>query len=97
MCLLWVLLQFAVLAMYWDVPPISSTEGGAAMMEMKQEEDEEEMPLMGSDEEQVHTYRAVISDQLETTASSETQPLHPFKNFSASGGERGGLTACLTQ
>ncbi|XP_042283560.1 major facilitator superfamily domain-containing protein 8 [Thunnus albacares] len=91
MCLLWVLLQFAVLAMYWDVPPISSTEGGAAMMEMKQEEDEEEMPLMGSDEEPVHTYRAVISDQSETSASSEMQPFHgasavsnPFKNFSAS-------------
>uniref|UniRef100_A0A8C6SEJ1 Si:ch211-38m6.6 n=1 Tax=Neogobius melanostomus TaxID=47308 RepID=A0A8C6SEJ1_9GOBI len=27
MCLLWVLLQFVVLALYWDVPPLSSTEG----------------------------------------------------------------------
>lgn len=104
MCLLWVLLQFVVLAMYWDVPPISSTEGGAAMVEMKQDEDEEEVPLMGSDEEPVHTYRAVISDQLETSTSSEMQPFHgastvsnPFKNFSASRGERGGLTACPKQ
>ncbi|XP_051253066.1 major facilitator superfamily domain-containing protein 8 [Dicentrarchus labrax] len=90
MCLLWVLLQFVVLAMYWDVPPISS-EGGAVMVEMKQEENEEEVPLMGSDEEPVHTYRAVNSDQLETSTSSEMQAVHgasavsnPFKNFSAS-------------
>ncbi|XP_059201060.1 major facilitator superfamily domain-containing protein 8 [Centropristis striata] len=84
MCLLWVLLQFVVLAMYWDVPPVSS-EGGAVMMEMKQEE-EEEVPLMGSDEEPVHTFHAV--DQLES--SSEMQPVrgassvsNPMKNFSA--------------
>ncbi|XP_053185616.1 major facilitator superfamily domain-containing protein 8 [Scomber japonicus] len=91
MCLLWVLLQFAVLAMYWDIPPISSTEGGEVLVEMKQEEVEEEMPLMGSDEEPVHTYRAVNSDLVETSTSSEMQPFHgaskvsnPFKNFSAS-------------
>lgn len=100
MCLLWVLLQFVVLGMYWDVPPISS-EGGAAMMEMKREEVEEEVPLMGSDEEAVHTYRAVSSDQLETSISSEMQPVHrasdPFKNFSASRGEPAALTACLKQ
>lgn len=104
MCLLWVLLQFVVLAMYWDVPPISS-EGGAVMVEMKQEEgDGEEVPLMGSDEEPAHTYRAVCSDQLETSASSEMEPArgasaasNPFKSFSASGGERAGLTACPEQ
>ncbi|XP_040911556.1 major facilitator superfamily domain-containing protein 8 [Toxotes jaculatrix] len=91
MCLLWVLLQCVVLAMYWDVPPISS-EGGAVMVEMKRgEDDDEEVPLMGSDEEPVHTYRAVNSNQLETSTSSEMQPVHdasavsnPFKNFSAS-------------
>ncbi|KAE8291176.1 hypothetical protein D5F01_LYC10771 [Larimichthys crocea] len=91
MCLLWVLVQFVVLAMYWDVPPICS-EGGAVMVEMKQEEgDEEEVPLMGSDEEPVNTYRAVNSDQSETSTSSETQlddgaevVSNPFKNFSAS-------------
>uniref|UniRef100_A0A3Q1JH28 Major facilitator superfamily (MFS) profile domain-containing protein n=1 Tax=Anabas testudineus TaxID=64144 RepID=A0A3Q1JH28_ANATE len=76
MCLLWVLLQFVVLAAYRDAPPVS-TEGGAVMMEMKQEEgDEEEVPLMGSDEEPVHTYRAVSSNQTETSASSEMQPVH---------------------
>ncbi|XP_034743660.1 major facilitator superfamily domain-containing protein 8 [Etheostoma cragini] len=73
MCLLWVLLQFVVLALYWDVPPISS-EGGVVMVEMKQaQDDEEEVLLMGSNEDPVHTYRAVNSDQLETSASSELQ------------------------
>lgn len=65
------------------------------MMEMKQEEgNEEEVPLMGSDEEPVHTYRGVHSDQLETSSSSEMQPVfsvsavsNPFKNFSVSRGE----------
>ncbi|XP_071347274.1 major facilitator superfamily domain-containing protein 8 isoform X2 [Trachinotus anak] len=91
MCLLWMLLQCVVLAMYWDIPPIS-LEGGAVMVEMKHEEaDEEEVPLMGSDEEPVQTYRAVNSNQLETSTSSEMQPIHdasvvsnPFRNFSAS-------------
>nr|XP_046264733.1 major facilitator superfamily domain-containing protein 8 [Scatophagus argus] len=94
MCLLWVLLQFVVLAMYWDVPPISS-EGGAVMVEMKEEEGgEEEVPLIGSDEEPVHTYSAAVSvdtDQLKTPVMSQMQPVHgasalsnPFKNFSAS-------------
>uniref|UniRef100_A0A8D3A822 Major facilitator superfamily domain containing 8-like 2 n=1 Tax=Scophthalmus maximus TaxID=52904 RepID=A0A8D3A822_SCOMX len=90
MCLLWVLLQCVVLAMYWDVPPISSEEG-AEILEMKLEEDEEEVPLMGSNEELSHTYRAVSSDPLETPASSEMQPArgaskasNPYKNFSAS-------------
>lgn len=104
MCLLWVLLQFVILALYWDAPSFSS-EGGAVMMEMKQEEgDEEEVPLMGSDEEPVHTYRAVSSNQKETSTSCEMQPVHsaseisnPFRNFSASRGEWAGLTFCPKQ
>uniref|UniRef100_UPI0037E89534 major facilitator superfamily domain-containing protein 8 n=1 Tax=Semicossyphus pulcher TaxID=241346 RepID=UPI0037E89534 len=92
MCLLWLLLQFVVLAVHWDVPPISSEEG-AVMVEMKQEEgnEEEEVPLMGSDEEPAQTYRALNSGELDTSASSEAQPIHsasassnPFKNFSVS-------------
>ncbi|XP_061587251.1 major facilitator superfamily domain-containing protein 8 [Cololabis saira] len=85
MCLLWVLLQFVVLTMYWEVPGISAEVNGI-MLEVKQEE-EERVPLMGSDEEPVHTYRAVNSSQLETSSSSEEQPglgPNPFKNFSAS-------------
>uniref|UniRef100_A0A8C2WW81 Major facilitator superfamily domain containing 8-like 2 n=1 Tax=Cyclopterus lumpus TaxID=8103 RepID=A0A8C2WW81_CYCLU len=77
MCLLWVLLQFVVLALYWDVPPISSEEG-TGMVEMNQEDDEEEVLLIGSDEEPLHTYRAVNSDQLETSTSTV---LKPFKGF----------------
>ncbi|KAA8587342.1 hypothetical protein FQN60_016204 [Etheostoma spectabile] len=91
MCLLWVLLQFVVLALYWDVPPISS-EGGVVMVEMKQAQDEEEeVLLMGSNEDPVHTYRAVNTDQLETSASSELQLVHvassvsdPYKTFCSS-------------
>uniref|UniRef100_A0A096LWC6 Major facilitator superfamily domain containing 8-like 2 n=1 Tax=Poecilia formosa TaxID=48698 RepID=A0A096LWC6_POEFO len=88
MCLLWTLLQFVVLAGYWDVPPISS-QGGVVVLEMKQEE-EEEAPLMGSDEEEARTYRAVDSNQSETSSASQRahQTSNPFKNFSVSNGER---------
>nr|XP_057923773.1 major facilitator superfamily domain-containing protein 8 [Doryrhamphus excisus] len=91
MCLLWVLQQFVVLAMYWDVPPISTTEGAVLMVDLKLE-DEEEVPLMGSDDE-VHTYRAVTSHQSEpSSSSSEMQAPHeipwsdsePFNSLSAS-------------
>ncbi|XP_032421332.1 major facilitator superfamily domain-containing protein 8 [Xiphophorus hellerii] len=84
MCLLWTLLQFVVLAGYWDVPPISS-QGGVVLLEMKQEE-EEEAPLMGSDEEEARTYRAVDSDQSETSFASQRahETSNPFKNFSVS-------------
>lgn len=73
------------------------------MVEIKQEEgkEEEEVPLIGSDEEPAHTYRAVNSVQSETSTSPETMPgrraSNPFKNFSASRGERAGLTACPEQ
>ncbi|KAF7223189.1 transcript variant X2 [Nothobranchius furzeri] len=89
MCLLWVLAQFVILVAFWDAPLVRS-EDGAVMMEMKQEEEEEEeeVPLVGSDEELVHTYRAVSSDQIETSTFSETQPWrgasNPIKDFSIS-------------
>ncbi|XP_020795035.1 major facilitator superfamily domain-containing protein 8 [Boleophthalmus pectinirostris] len=90
MCLLWMLLQFVVLALYWDVPPLSSAEGGTAMVEMKQDEGvgvEEEAPLMSPDQDlTAHTYSTVNTDLLEN--SSEMHPVsrtsNPFKNFSAS-------------
>ncbi|XP_008431499.1 major facilitator superfamily domain-containing protein 8 [Poecilia reticulata] len=84
MCLLWTLLQFVVLAGYWDVPPISS-QGGVVVLEMKQEK-EEEAPLMGSDEEEARTYRAVDSDQSEASPVSQRahETSNPFKNFSVS-------------
>lgn len=93
MCLLWVLLQFVCLAIYWDVPPISS-EGGAVMVEMKQEEaNEEEAPLMGSDEEPVHTYRAVSCSEGKTSANDGASGVSsPFRKLSAGRGEQAGLT-----
>uniref|UniRef100_H2LYK4 Major facilitator superfamily domain containing 8-like 2 n=1 Tax=Oryzias latipes TaxID=8090 RepID=H2LYK4_ORYLA len=67
MCLLWLLLQFVVLALYWDVPPIKSEEEGLRM-EMKQEDEEEEAPLIRGDEQLAHTYRAVNLDHCYQTS-----------------------------
>ncbi|XP_008283671.1 major facilitator superfamily domain-containing protein 8 [Stegastes partitus] len=80
MCLLWVLLQFVVLAMYWDVPPISS-EGGAAAVNLEMKQEGEEAPLIGSDEEPVHTYRALGDDQSECEVQPGNGESNPFKNF----------------
>ncbi|XP_037132592.1 major facilitator superfamily domain-containing protein 8-like isoform X2 [Syngnathus acus] len=76
MCLLWLLLQFVVLAMYWDLAAIDTSEGAIPMMELQLEEDEddEDEPLISSDGVQVHTYKAVASTQLEMSA--EMQALH---------------------
>lgn len=85
MCLLWLLLQFIVLVMYWDVPPVSSQEEGRVVLEMKGEEPrEEEAPLMGPDEEPSPSYEAVGGGQLGPGAPAASSP---FRNFSASGGE----------
>ncbi|MED6287561.1 hypothetical protein CHARACLAT_017663 [Characodon lateralis] len=86
MCVLWVLLQFVVLATYWDIPPISSEEGVTILELKQQEEKEEEVPLMGSDEEAGRTYSAINSDQVETSTLSETahEASNPFQNFSIS-------------
>ncbi|XP_068197455.1 major facilitator superfamily domain-containing protein 8 isoform X2 [Antennarius striatus] len=87
MCLLWVLLQFVVLAIYWDVPPVGSQEGVA--MEMKQEEgheeeeeeeeEDEEVPLMRS-EEPVQTYKAVKLDKSDVSAGASASS-NCFKPF----------------
>ncbi|XP_013994830.2 uncharacterized protein [Salmo salar] len=71
MCLMWILLQFVVLALYWDIPPISSGEGGIAVGEI-----EEEVPLVRA-EETPETYGTVWDDQIETTLSTE---IHPFQD-----------------
>ncbi|CAL8281023.1 unnamed protein product [Lota lota] len=74
MCLLWTLLQFVVLAFYWDVPLLDSAEGGPEQQQQQQEEEEwgvevvllemneEELPLVAAEEEAVHRYLAVHSD-----------------------------------
>lgn len=98
MCLLWLLLQFVILAMYWDVPPVSSVGGEEVMLAMKRErsdQEEEEAPLMGSDEEPASTYSAVGRGRPDTVEVSEESPLcgssaqsDLFRNFSVSRGER---------
>lgn len=94
MCLLWLLVQFVVLVMYWDVPPISSEVGGV-LLEMKREQPgEEEAPLMGSEEENAPSYRAVGCDPADASEARGERPVHggsaassSFRNFSASRGE----------
>lgn len=90
MCLLWLLVQFVVLLMYWDVPPISSEVGGV-LLEMKGERPgEEEAPLMGSEEENAPSYRAVggaSEARGERRVHGDTAASSPFRNFSASRGE----------
>lgn len=103
MCLLWLLLQFVVLAMYWDVPPIGSVGEEEVMLEMKRErgeQEEEEAPLMGSDEEPASTYStysAVSCGRPDTLEAAEESPVcgspaqsDLFRNFSVSRGEAEG-------
>lgn len=94
MCLLWILLQFVVLAMYWDVPPISSVGAEEVLLEMKrecggEEEEDEGVPLMGSDEEPVNTYSAVSCSRTaeEQPACGSSAEPNVFRNFSISRGE----------
>ncbi|KAM6948689.1 major facilitator superfamily domain-containing protein 8 [Aplochiton taeniatus] len=95
MCLMWIILQFVVLTLYWDIPPV--TECRDMVVEMKAEE---EVPLVGSDEEAAYSALDAtgVPDQLETSVSPETPcqgppsppPTrrsgisNPLKNFSAS-------------
>uniref|UniRef100_A0A8C4Z0Y1 Major facilitator superfamily domain containing 8-like 2 n=1 Tax=Gadus morhua TaxID=8049 RepID=A0A8C4Z0Y1_GADMO len=63
MCVLWTLLQFVVLAFYWDVPSADSAEGGPLQEEVVLlEMNEEELPLVAAEEDSVHRYLAVHSD-----------------------------------
>uniref|UniRef100_UPI0037E9781F major facilitator superfamily domain-containing protein 8 n=1 Tax=Semicossyphus pulcher TaxID=241346 RepID=UPI0037E9781F len=73
MCLLWILLQLAVIFMYWDLPPLergkakvdSTTQSREEENEREPEEEEEEegndeeKPLMGS-QELVGSYGSVV-------------------------------------
>ncbi|XP_053739893.1 major facilitator superfamily domain-containing protein 8 [Synchiropus splendidus] len=87
MCLLWTLLQFVVLALHWDVPPLSSEEELTAMVELKQSAEDEAALLIQSEEILSQTYSSV--NQLESSSELEQAPepsaaQNPFKNFSAS-------------
>lgn len=94
MCLLWMLLQFVVLAMYWDVPPISSVGTEEVLLEMKREcgggeEEDEGVPLIGSDEEPANSYSAVSCSRSaeEQSACASSAESNVFRNFSVSRGE----------
>ncbi|XP_073671209.1 major facilitator superfamily domain-containing protein 8 [Paramisgurnus dabryanus] len=89
MCAMWLLMQFAVMGLYWDVPPLGSIpEHHTPLTEVKLEEEE---PLM-EDEDRgagMDSYSSLNPEQTETQLSSEspspppTTP-NPFDNFSAS-------------
>ncbi|KAM4629152.1 major facilitator superfamily domain-containing protein 8 [Polymixia lowei] len=71
MCLLWILLQLAVVFMYWDIPPLESEEAGERVVsvesergpageEEEEEEDDEGKPLM-SPHELLGSYGSVVT------------------------------------
>ncbi|XP_061636002.1 major facilitator superfamily domain-containing protein 8 isoform X2 [Phyllopteryx taeniolatus] len=85
MCLLWILLQLAVVFMYWDLPPLErgkdtlkkrsemGNEQSIEKEEAEDEDDEEVKPLMRS-QELVGSYGSVVtadSHKNHTTATSD--------------------------
>lgn len=85
MCLLWFLLQLAVIFMYWDLPPL---ERGKARESVKcqntdaenerehvEEGDDEEKPLMGS-QELGGSYGAVVISNSTAAALPNSAPNH---------------------
>ncbi|KAF1385590.1 hypothetical protein PFLUV_G00109350 [Perca fluviatilis] len=87
MCLLWTLLQLAVIFMYWDLPPLENREDtqsstGQSMEEedhehervLVEEDNDEERPLMGSQEVE-GSYGSVLESKpprLDASAASNT-------------------------
>ncbi|XP_028259334.1 uncharacterized protein mfsd8l1 isoform X2 [Parambassis ranga] len=80
MCLLWILLQLAVVFMYWDLPPLEKRKTSNSLInkcreeeeeyEQRLDEDEEEKPLMVS-QELVGSYGSVVtSSQLRNHTSA---------------------------
>lgn len=73
MCLLWILLQLAVVFMYWDLPPLErgkakesftsksrEVENKQGLVEDEEEGDDEGKPLMGS-QELAGSYGSVVT------------------------------------
>ncbi|KAK2901286.1 hypothetical protein Q8A67_009401 [Cirrhinus molitorella] len=96
MCGMWVLMQFAVMALYWDIPPLDSfPEEYMPLREIRGEDDD---PLMSLEDEHrpaaEGSYGLLSPEQTETPLSSELPPSppdspsldtsDPFENFSAS-------------
>uniref|UniRef100_A0A671Q7U3 Major facilitator superfamily domain-containing protein 8-like n=1 Tax=Sinocyclocheilus anshuiensis TaxID=1608454 RepID=A0A671Q7U3_9TELE len=79
MCGMWVLMQFAVMVLYWDIPPLDSfPEQHMPLREVRGEEDE---PLMSLEDEHMaaaeDSYGSVSPEQTETQLSSELPPSPP--------------------
>ncbi|XP_056615634.1 major facilitator superfamily domain-containing protein 8 [Triplophysa dalaica] len=94
MCLLWILLQFVVMFLYWDIIPQDDTHERNKIIQEEVEEDVEEnaesKPLVGP-HELTGSYGTVTSVQIRATHVSppptpppEEVKTSPFKNFSAS-------------
>lgn len=99
MCGMWLLMQFAVMGLYWDIPPLDSfPEQQMPLREVRGEEDEPLMSLEDEDRMAVaDSYGSLNPEQTETQLSSQIPPSppdspppdtsDPFENFSASRGE----------
>ncbi|KAK3567906.1 hypothetical protein QTP86_027295 [Hemibagrus guttatus] len=75
MCAMWLLLQLAVVLLYWDIPPLDSVpEPYTALCPVREEE---ERPLVDSQGEEGTPvsgyYPMVLSDQAETRLSEELE------------------------
>lgn len=91
MCGMWLLMQFAVMGLYWDIPALGSIpEQHTPLTEVRGEEEE---PLMSlEDEDRAAGMDLYGSEQTETQLSRESPSpppasFDPFENFSASHGE----------
>lgn len=93
MCGMWLLMQFAVMGLYWDIPPLGSIpEQHTPLTEVRGEEEEPLMSLEDEEQRGTDSYGSVNPEQTETQLSSESPSpppatSDPFENFSASHGE----------
>ncbi|XP_056600293.1 major facilitator superfamily domain-containing protein 8 [Triplophysa dalaica] len=91
MCGMWLLMQFAVMGLYWDIPPLGSVpEEHTPLTEVR---DEDEELLMSLEDEngaaEIDLYGSVNPEQTETQLSSESPSpppasSDPFASFSTS-------------
>ncbi|KAM7012107.1 major facilitator superfamily domain-containing protein 8 isoform 2-T2 [Tautogolabrus adspersus] len=80
MCLLWILLQLAVMFMYWDLPPLERVKANGTSISHnreeeseqveEEEENDEEKPLMGS-QEVAGSYGSVVASNPTSNHNSE--------------------------
>ncbi|XP_053486070.1 major facilitator superfamily domain-containing protein 8 [Ictalurus furcatus] len=76
MCAMWLVLQLAVVLLYWDVPPLDSVpEMYTALRRVKEEEERPLVRLQGEDGTPGSgSYTMAMSDQAETRLSEELGP-----------------------